>query len=287
MKKKGTQALLGLAVLVLSLIMVQFADENGDNPSPAARPPAAGEMLVHFIDVGQGDSTLLQGPDFTIVIDAGRHEGKEVVPYLQKAGVDTIDLLVGTHPHADHIGQMAQVINQFKVHEVWMSGDEHTSSTFERVIDAVADSGADYAEPRTGETYQIGSAFITILSPRELTGDLNAGSIAMRLDYGDTSFLFTGDAEAAQETAMLDSALPLQVDVLHLGHHGSSTSSTDRFLDATAPQWAVYSAGIDNTYGHPHAEVIARLNARKIKVYGTDTSGTIVLSSDGQSIRME
>lgn len=241
------------------------------------------ELTVHFIDVGQGDATLLVGHNFTILIDAGRHDGNEVVPYLEQQQIKQLDLVVGTHPHADHIGQLADVIEQFEVQEVWMSGETHSSRTFERVLDAIAQSGAAYYEPRAGESFQIGDAQIDVVSPHQLVGDLNESSISMRIQFGQVSFLFTGDAEEGMEQEMLKSGYVLQSDVFHLGHHGSSTSNTEKFLKAVQPKVAIYSAGLDNSYGHPHTEVIERLIDFDIPFYGTEQYGTIKVVTDGNT----
>ncbi|RXJ04052.1 MBL fold metallo-hydrolase [Anaerobacillus alkaliphilus] len=252
-----------------------------EETSPA--PVITGEAIIHFIDVGQGDATLLQGPDFTILIDAGRHDREDVVPYLRSVGVETIDLLVGTHPHADHIGQMDKVINAFPVKEVWMSGDSHTTQTFERVLNAIIEHEVDYYEPRAGERFDIGSLQITVVNPVNLTGDFHEGSISLVSRYGEVSLLFTGDAEKQTEEAMLSRKEPIQAQIFQLGHHGSSTSNIKRFLEAVAPEVAIYSAGLDNSYGHPHREVIDRLNTMNIPVYGTIQNGTIIITTDGKT----
>jgi competence protein ComEC len=273
-----------------------FKDEPGAGTPgstailPSAPPPVAGpgsELIVHFLDVGQGDATLLAGPDFTILIDAGRHDRSDVVPYLRAVGVQAIDLLVGTHPHADHIGQFPAVLRQFPVTEVWMSGDSHTTRTFERAIDAILTSGASYHEPRAGEIYQIGSARVEILNPDRLTGHLHEGSISLRIVFGGIAFVFTGDADAQTEAAMIARNYPVRAQILQLGHHGSSTSSTLPFLQAVNPEVAVYSAGRNNQYGHPHAEVIGRLRRLGIGIYGTDVNGTIRVVTDGVTYRLE
>lgn len=244
---------------------------------------ASGTLTVHFIDVGQGDATLLVGPDFTILIDAGRHDRNDVVPYLREQGVTELDLLVGTHPHSDHIGQFDRVIGAFPVREVWLSGDLHTTRTFERALDAILASDAAYHEPRAGERFRFGSALVEVVSPQEVTGDFNNGSIALRILFGSIAFLFTGDAEAAAEEAMLAGGFELKAHVLHVGHHGSRTSSTPRFLAAVRPEVAVYSAGRGNTYGHPHPEVLERLEALGVEVYGTDRHGTVRIVTDGKT----
>jgi competence protein ComEC len=242
-----------------------------------------GRLKVYYWDVDQGDSTLLQGPDFTILIDAGRHDRNDVTPYLEAVGVQALDLLIGTHPHADHIGQFPQILARFPVTEVWMSGDTHTSLTFERALDAILSSGAGYHEPVAGEVYQIGLARIEVLNPEELSGHFHEGSISVRIRFGEVNFLFTGDAEGPIERAMIDRGRPVQAQILQLGHHGSRTSSSRLFLEAVQPEVAIWSAGRENLFGHPHPEVISRLDELGIEVYGTATHATILVESDGQS----
>ena len=242
---------------------------------------ASGALFAYFFDVGQGDATLLAGPDFTILIDAGRHSRSDVVPYLLNAGIEKIDLLVGTHPHADHIGQFPDVLRSFPVTEVWMSGDEHTSQTYERALDAVLASGAGYHEPRAGEVIEIGSARIEVLHPREINGNLHDGCVALRLLFGEMAFMLTGDAETRAEEQILQSGQRIRSQILKLGHHGSHTSTSEDFLWAVRPEVAIYSAGAGNSYGHPHAEVIQRVLDNGVQVYGTDRDGTIVVVTDG------
>lgn len=287
-KRKSAQQiirLLWLPILLLSLVI------HGCEIVPVQEVNVSwnedDELIVHYIDVGQGDATLLQGPDFTVLIDTGRHDQNEVVPYLQQVKIEAIDLLIGTHPHADHIGQIPQVLQAFPVYEVWMSGDDHTSKTFERAIDAILRSDANYVEPRRGETYEIGSLTIEVLHPEDIDGNLNEGSIAARFIYGNIVFLFTGDAERRSELEMLKEVKNLKAHIFHLGHHGSSTSNTPEFLDAIQPETVIYSAGIDNDYGHPHDEVIEELQNRKIPIYGTDQHGTILVITDGLNYRIE
>ncbi len=251
--------------------------------SPSPPTPAQGEGKVHFIDVGQGDTTLLQGPDFTILIDAGRHDRSDVVPYLKSVGVASIDLLIVTHPHADHIGQFPLVIEAFPVEEVWLSGDITTTKTFERAIDSIEASDAGYYEPRAGENFYFGSAIVEVINPDHLTGELHEGSIGVRIVYGSFSILFTGDAEAETEMAILKRNHNVKALILQLGHHGSSTSSTVEFLQAVNPKVAVYSAAEGNSYGHPHEVVLERLRQMGVQIYGTAVNGTIVITTDGQT----
>lgn len=261
---------------------------HGDNNSTKdySKDSESEILEVHFIDAGQGDATLFLGPDFKILIDAGRHDRDDVVPYLKSLDIKELDLAIGTHPHADHIGQLDKVLNEFKVTEVWMSGDTHTTKTFERVLDAILDNGADYNEPRAGETYQVGSAIIEVLNPKILTGDLHEGCIAVRIVYGEIAFLFTGDVEAPVETEIINRGHNVRAQIFQLGHHGSSTSNSREFLEKVQPELVIYSAGIDNSYGHPHKEVIQRLEEMGITTYGTDLFGTIIIITDGKNYKV-
>src|SRR5699024_4788026 len=172
----------------------------------------------------------------------------EVVPYLQKEGIEVINVLVGTHPHADHIGQMEEVIKEFDVEEVWMSGDVAGSNVFTNTLESIDKSVEGYVEPRVGDEYQIGDMDITIIHPEEIGIGLNDGSVSMKLSYGEVDFIFTGDAEKKAEKQMLERGFNLEADILHLGHHGSNTSTTEDFYNAVNPDVAIYSAGVDNKY---------------------------------------
>lgn len=254
---------------------------------PATAPaPAGADLAVHFLDVGQGDATLLVHTDVTMLIDTGRFDRSDVPPLLRRYGVERLDLVVITHPHADHIGQFEDVMAAFPVDEVWWSGATATSRTFERAVTALGASTALYEEPRAGAVTTVGPLGIEILHPAaaDPLRDLNDASIAMRITYGAFRMVITGDAERVSEARMLG-RFPdrLDADLLRLGHHGSSTSTTPELLDAVAPSVAVYSAGAENQYGHPHEEVVARVVGRGIRLYGTDTHGTITVVTDGTS----
>ena len=219
-----------------------------------------------------------------MLIDTGRFDRSDVPPLLRRHGVDRIDLLVVTHPHADHVGQFDDVMAAFDVDEVWWSGATATSRTFERAVAALDASDARYEEPRAGATTTVGPLGIEILHPGagDSLRDLNDASIAMRITYGGFRLVMTGDAERVSEARMLGRHPDrLAADVLRLGHHGSSTSTTPDFLTAVAPSVAIYSAGADNRYGHPHEEVVARVTGRGIPLYGTDRHGTITVVTDG------
>lgn len=278
---------IGFITIISILMLIGCSPVETEIKNIENKSTGTDTVLVHYIDVGQGDATLLQGPDFTILIDAGRHDQDDVVPYLQRTGITEMDLVVGTHPHADHIGQLDKVLETFPVKEIWMSGDMHTTRTFERVIDAIASSGAEYYEPRAGEEFQIGSISIEVINPAELTGDFHEGSISLRATYGEVTFLFTGDAEKQTEEAILTRGHNVKAQVFQLGHHGSSTSNTRSFLEAVQPELAIYSAARNNDYGHPHREVMALLEELQIPVHGTDTEGTIIIETDGQNFTIQ
>jgi len=249
---------------------------------PPCGDPDFESTVVSFLDVGQGDATLVQAPGATLLVDAGRHDRDDVVGLLDERCVDELDVVVITHPHADHIGQLDRVLDAFPVGEVWMSGNPHTSRTFERAMDAVERTGVVYEEPRAGDTTTVGPLAIEVVHPARLTGDLNDDSVSLRITSGAVSVLVTGDAEANAEAEMVDRDAPsLASTVLRAGHHGSSTSTTPGFLAAVDPAVVVYSAGQGNSYGHPHSEVVDRVRRSGADLFGTDTHGTITLVIDG------
>lgn len=276
-----------LVFLLLAIVATMFRPSSETETTSPVTVTASGELKVYFLDVGQGDSILLKGPDFTFLIDAGRHDRNDVVPQLEQIGIESIDLFIGTHPHADHIGQFPQVLRRYPVSEVWLSGDESTTQIFEDTIDAITESGAAYHEPRAGEEYQIGSAHIEVLNPETLTGEANEGSVVVRIRFGNIAFMFMGDAEVPTERAILARGANLKSHILKLGHHGSDTSSSPAFIEAVQPEVAIWSAGVGNTYGHPKEAVIERLQQMGITVYGTAIHSTIIVTTDGERYEVE
>lgn len=283
-KLKDKNFLLILILLGILYLAYSFLSKNSGSTSSVYIPD---QLNVHFIDVGQGDATLLKGPDFTILVDAGSHDQDDVLPYLKSQKINEIDLLIGTHPHADHIGQFPQVLEYYQVHEVWLSGDLHTTQTFERALDAIEKTDAKYKEPRANETYSFGSAQVQIIHPKNVTGELNNGSIVFKLHYHEMIFLFTGDAEFEAEHEILERGHDLKSHILKIGHHGSNTSTSELFLKQIDPKVAIYSAAKGNSYGHPHQKVIERLLIAGVDIYGTDIDGTIVLTTDGKTYEIE
>lgn len=262
-----------------------------------AGPPISEEsfLKVHFIDVGQGDATLIQQINqdntYNMLIDAGNNgDGEYLVEYLKDQGVKTLDYIIGTHPHSDHIGGLDDVIKGFQVGAIIMPKVMANTRTFEEVMEAVSDKGLSITSPVPGTSYPLGEAEFTILAPNsDDYASLNDYSIANRIVFGSNSFIFTGDAEALSEEEILNNfnKRDLASDVFKLAHHGSSTSNTEDFLEAINPSYGIISCGQDNSYGHPHREIMAQLKARNILVFRTDLHGTIVINSDGKDISIE
>jgi competence protein ComEC len=252
------------------------------------RPKQLPELLVHYIDVGQADAILIQAPSGkNILIDAGNNnDGDMVVAYLKEHHVDHLDYVIGTHPHEDHIGGLDVVIRQLSVGKVYLPHVTHTTKTFQDVLLAIEAKGLKISTAASGVTLDVGpNVQAAFLSPlREKYDELNNYSAVLRLDYGNTAFLFMGDAEVLVEEDILAAGLDVKADVLKVGHHGSTTSTSATFLAAVDPDIAVIMVGAGNSYGHPHREIIDRLQAARIVMLRTDQLGHIVLSSDGRRI---
>ncbi|WP_051314698.1 MBL fold metallo-hydrolase [Alteribacter aurantiacus] len=263
---------------------LSVAKESSENKTEKLE--GDGKLEIHFLDVGQGDATLFLTEEVTILVDAGRHDRDDVVTYLEHIGVEGIDLLVGTHPHADHIGQMPDVLEAFFVEEVWMSGGEASSQIFKRTIESILASDASYHEPRAGESFVVGDLRIEVLHPLELSGDLNDDSVSMNVSFGDVNVLITGDAELGAEREILERGNHLDATVFRVGHHGSSTSNGRSFVTTVNPEVSVYSSGEGNQYGHPHREVVDLFSELDIPLYGTAEHGTITIITDGSGYEL-
>lgn len=264
-------------------------NEKSDNnvaAAAASKTPVSGKLKIHYIDVGQGDSILVQQHGKNMLIDAGTNASADsLIKYLHSQSINRIDYLVLTHPHEDHIGGADAVINNFSIGTIYMTKYTASTKTYRDVIKAMKSKGLKATLPVLGNTFRLGEADCIILGPvNPDPEDLNTGSIVLKLTFGSKKFLFTGDAQASNEKAMINNKYDLSADVLKAGHHGSHTSTCQQFLNAVNPKYAVISAGKGNDYGHPHKETMNRLKAKGIKVYRTDESGTIICTSDGKNI---
>lgn len=244
-------------------------------------------LVVHFIDVGQGDSTLLESRGKFALIDGGEYkESTRLISYLSSQGIKELEFIISTHPHSDHCGSLSEIIRNFETKSLICPDVESDSSAWEYVMDAADERGVPYETPYPGKEYSIGAATLTILSPESdsIYSNLNDYSIVCKAEYGNTSFMLTGDAESVIENELLNKNFDLSADILKCGHHGSSSSTSKTFLDAVSPSAAIISCGTDNEYGHPHKETLSALSTRNIPVYRTDTEGTITISSNGEQL---
>lgn len=245
-----------------------------------------GELKVHFIDVGQADSILIQQGNSSMLIDAGNNEDSETVKsYIASQGIKKLDYVIGTHPHEDHIGGLDYVINSFEIGNIYMPKTTSTTKTFKDVINSIQVKKMQITTPQPGDSFKLGQADCKILAPNsDSYEDANNYSIVIKVTFGNNTFMFTGDAEALSEKEMINKGFDVKADVLKVGHHGSSSSTSDEFLKKVSPKYAVISVGKDNDYGHPHKETMAKLKNSGISLYRTDECGTIVCTADGNNI---
>ena len=275
-KMKNFKVIYGLVVAIFIIATALFGEKINSNETFAY-----GEyVVVRYLDVGQADSILVQSEGINMLIDAGTNSsGQTVVKDLEDLGVTKIDYLIGTHPHEDHIGGMDDIIKNFDIGIIYMPKIQTNTKTFEDVLDAVSEKGLKITSPKKGDEFEVGGARCEIMTDRiEDTSNLNLSSIVIRMTYGTQSFLFMGDAEKENE----ETRQWPQTTVLKVGHHGSSTSSSTQFLNEVQPQISVISVGKDNKYGHPTKTTINKLEKIKTKIYRTDESGTITITSDGK-----
>ncbi|WP_323172266.1 ComEC/Rec2 family competence protein [Natrialba sp. PRR66] len=269
--------------------------DDGERDSDTAPTAVEGELEIHHIDVGQGDSTLLVTPENeTVLIDTGDWpaDGQDVIDYLDERGIDRIDHLVATHAHSDHIGGHAGVIEHLEengdgVGAAYDSGVAHTSATYDNYLDAIEEYDVDLFEVVEGDTLPLenGTTEITVLNPPagDSGDDLDRNAVVLAVEFGEFSYLTTGDIGEATEARLVDAhGGALDADVYQAGHHGSSTSSTDPFLDAVNPDTAIVSSALDSQYGHPHDEVLEAFADRGIETYWTGVHDSVVLRTDGE-----
>ncbi|MDT8900017.1 ComEC/Rec2 family competence protein [Anaeroselena agilis] len=273
-----------LAALALALIIAAGCG------APAADRAKVDNLVVNVIDVGQGDAILIRTPRHVTLIDSGDVPARDkLVAYIKKQGVTTIDTFIVTHPHADHIGGAVAILDNFAVKQVYDSGQTTTSALYRQYLTTVRKKNIPFALLAAGQEVDIGGAALKILNPPvpPIAGDagLNNNSIVARLIYGNFAMLLAGDAEREAEAAMVKKygAAGLKSQVLKSGHHGSRTSSSPAFMKAVAPEAAVISVGAGNEYHHPHPSILKRYGDQKLKLYRTDTDGTVTVASDGKT----
>ncbi len=251
----------------------------------AAKPADPAPMEVHFLDVGQGDCTLVTCDGHAMLIDAGDDtKGTAIQNYLKKQKIKSLDYLILTHPDADHIGGAPVIITKFEITKVFVSNFEKDNKTYRKLIQALDDKNLKGTTPAVESRYKLGTAEFTILAPNGTYDTPNDSSIALLLKNGKNSFLFTGDAEATAEMDILANGIDISADVYKVGHHGSRSSTSKKFFKAVNPDYAVISCGEGNSYGHPHAETLNTLRTNGVAVYRTDEDGTIIATADGKTI---
>lgn len=280
MKKKLLSLLLILALLLAGCAL----------PADTAAPVSGEGLTVSFIDVGQADCALLEcGGEFMLIDGGNRDDGQLVVSYLEQQGVETLSAVVCTHAHEDHVGGLPSVLAVYPTQAVYAPTRTYASKVFDDFVYYTDQQGLEITIPAPGDTWTLGQASVTVLGPVKSYAETNDTSIVLRVSYGETDFLFTGDMETTAENDMLDywgGRISWKADVLKVGHHGSNTSTGYRFLNEVAPDYAVISVGKDNSYGHPHEEPLSRLNQAGVTIFRTDELGTVIARADGAAVSL-
>lgn len=286
-RKNGEKFLLCLLCAFLGIQGCAGSREADNADNHEKKQEVESSLEVHFLDVGQGDSTLIRSGDHVMLIDAGENEkGEEVKEYLESQGVEKLDYMIGTHPDSDHIGGMDVAIRAFDSEQIFMPEVEKDTKTYQEVVDSAQEKKEEIISPEVGETYSLGEAKFTVVAPNGTDySSANDYSIGILLEHGENRFLFIGDAEEESEEEMLENDISLNADVYKVSHHGSRTATSEEFLQKVSPKYAVISCGEGNSYGHPHAEVLNELRSEYVEVFRTDEQGTIVATSDGEKIR--
>lgn len=246
------------------------------------------QVIAHYIDVGQGDASFIEFPNGEVMlIDAGIASSSEkIIDYIKNLGYDRIDYVIATHPHADHIGGLAEVIESFDIGTIYMPKAVSTSKTYENLLETIKDKGLSVKTGKAGvSVLQEDDLTIEMLAPnQDKYSSLNNYSIVLKIIYGNISFLYTGDAEELSEKEITEN---VEADVLKVGHHGSDTSSSEEFLEKVNPKYAIISVGEDNSYDHPASSTIEKLEKYTNHIYRTDLNGTVVVTTDGINIEVK
>ena len=243
-------------------------------------------LEIYYLDVGQADAILIRHLDNNVLIDAGNNaDGKLLVDYFKSLGINHFDYVIGTHAHEDHIGGMDDIIDNFKIDHFYMPNVITTTKTFEDVVDSLSNNKVKFETPKIDSLFNLDDLKFKVLYVGNDKEDLNNTSIVLKLNYGNTSYLFTGDATSEVEKKILDK--DIKSDVLKVGHHGSQYSSSANFIKEVSPSYSIIQVGKNNDYGHPKDVVLKKLDRINSKVYRTDRDGTILLKSDGKGIEIE
>ncbi len=279
-----------LAVLLAVLLILSVGCNNEEAPSPTPTQTVSGsvqgELQVYFLDVGQADAALVIQNGYTMLIDGGNaHDGPDIIKFLKGKNITKLDVVVATHAHEDHVGSLSTIIDEFTVNKIYCPVNTYNSVCFNEFVDA-AERQCGITLCKKGMNWNIGDARVNVFWPENAVNQTtNNTSIVLKLVFGEISFLFTGDAEHDAETAMVEAGCDLKADILKVGHHGSTTSSSYLFLRTVLPQIAIISVGEGNSYGHPEQEILDRYTQADVKVYRTDKLGTILISTDGKTIK--
>ena len=297
MKRKrsiNSKAVTGIILLIIAVVSAVFVRFTGESDkvfeAVGLRNTELSDrdkMYVSFIDVGQGNCTLLKCGDKAILVDSGEvGAAQTVINYIKNQNIKTLDCVLVTHPHSDHMGAMTKLLYEFKIKDVIMPEIPEeiipTSKTYEKFLVAVSENAENVIAAKPDETFSYGEMKMEIFAPLRDYEDLNDMSAVTRISYGDTSVMFTGDATATVEKDLLKKNIDYSATILSVGHHGSKTSTSESWLKAVDPEYAVICCGMNNDYGHPHQSVVNRLEEFGIKTYRTDLLGTIVFESNSK-----
>lgn len=286
-KKKKEHKVLRLILIIITIIYGLYLSKI-DSTYSMPDNNVNSNLIISYLDVGQADSILIENNNEYMLIDAGNNnDGELLVKYFKNKKITEFKYLIGTHPHEDHIGGLDDIIYNFDINTIYIPDAITTTKTFMDVLDAIEEKNMTYSVPKINETFTLGEALITVLYTGTDTKDLNNTSIVLRLDFGNTSYLFTGDATEKTENILLKDNSNLKADVLKIGHHGSKYSTTDDFLRRVNPKYAVISVGKNNTYKHPEDIILKKLKTNNIEIHRTDLEGTIIVTSDGKNINFE